>query len=245
MRRQVIAALASLAVATSAAAETASQGPAADAAAVATIRAKSAALSPADRSRASSLFSSAFKLWQAGDFGAAEIGFEEGLGLDPANGPANFYYGDILKRKADARALTFMARAAAFSPDSPEGLKAKLALREGQTQQADAARATEAAARADFDARGWFVGTWGITVRCSYGSGSVRTVIVPDGDQFKAKGGGFSAVVLTGRQFHMKYANFLGNRLEFIGALVGPTTMSGTYIQKGETCSFEGSKRPD
>ena len=245
MRREFVAALASLAVATTAAAQTVAQAPATDTAVVATLRAKSAALSPADRSRASGLFSSAFRLWQAGDFGAAEIGFEEGLGLDPANGPANFYYGDILNRKGDARALTFMARAAALSPDSPEGLKAKLALREGQTQQADAARAAEAAAQADREARSWFVGTWAITVRCSYGSGSVRTVIVSDGDQFKAKGGGFSAVVLTGRQFHMKYANFLGNRFDFVGALTGPTTMSGTDVEKSESCTFEGSKRPE
>ena len=244
MRCLAIFALGSLAI-TATATQAVAQAPAADPAAFATLRAKSATLSSAERSRASGLFSSAFKLWQAGDFGAAEIGFEEGLGLDPANGPANFYYGDVLKRKGDGRALEFMARAAALSPDSPEGLKAKLALREGLTQQADAARAAETAAQADHDARGWIVGTWAITERCSYGSGGERTVIVADGDQFKAKGGGFSAVVLTGRQFHMKYSNFLGHRLDFIGALAGPTTMSGTYAQNGETCTFEGTKRSD
>jgi tetratricopeptide (TPR) repeat protein len=74
------------------------------------------------------VFDGAFALYQGGDFDAAKIGFERGLGIDPGNGSANFYLGDILARRGDrAAAEVRNQRAIFFDPDSPEGLKAQAA----------------------------------------------------------------------------------------------------------------------
>jgi TolA-binding protein len=62
-------------------------------------RQRSQALLPAERERAQRVFDQAFALWQAGDFDSAKLGFERGLGIDPANGNANYYLGDILTRR--------------------------------------------------------------------------------------------------------------------------------------------------
>ena len=59
-------------------------------------RQRSQQLSPDDRARAIKLFDQAFALYQAGDFDSAKLGFERGLGIDPANGLANYYLGDLL-----------------------------------------------------------------------------------------------------------------------------------------------------
>lgn len=95
------------------------------------LQARSESLSAARRAEAQALFVSAFGVWQAGDFAAAEIGFQRGLEIDPANGAANFYLGDCLRRRGDAAgAADYMSRAAAFGPTSSEGLRAQAALRE-------------------------------------------------------------------------------------------------------------------
>ncbi len=94
-------------------------------------RARSQRLTAAQRAQAQTLFNSAFEVWRAGDLNAAEIGFRQGLEIDPANGAANFYMGDILRRRgANQTAAVFMARAAALAPQSAEGLRAQAALRE-------------------------------------------------------------------------------------------------------------------
>lgn len=94
-------------------------------------RALSQRLTAAQRAQAQTLFNSAFEVWRAGDLNAAEIGFRQGLEIDPANGAANFYMGDILRRRgANQDAAAFMARAAALAPQSAEGLRAQAALRE-------------------------------------------------------------------------------------------------------------------
>ena len=100
--------------------------PADDYGALASISAK---LSPRDKSRAQAIFSTAFSLWKTGDFAAAEIGFKNGLDIDPANVPANFYYGDCLARRKDkSEAKDYLMRAATFGGMSAEGLKAQAAL---------------------------------------------------------------------------------------------------------------------
>lgn len=93
--------------------------------------ARSAALSPADKARAQQLFATGFSLWQSGDFAAAEIGFKNGLVIDPANALANYYYGDCLARRKDrARARDYLARAVAFGGMTAEGLKAQAELQQ-------------------------------------------------------------------------------------------------------------------
>jgi len=88
-------------------------------------RQRSKGLSPADRERAVAVFDQAFALYQAGEFDAAGIGFERGLRIDPGNGKANFYLGDILARLGDVdRARARYERATFFDADSAEGLKA-------------------------------------------------------------------------------------------------------------------------
>lgn len=92
-------------------------------------RERSRRLALAERDRAQKLFNEAFSLWQAGKFEAAKAGFERGLGIDPANGPANFYLGDILQRNYDSeRARARYQRSRFFAPDSAEGLQAEVAL---------------------------------------------------------------------------------------------------------------------
>jgi|CXWL01.1.fsa_nt_gi formylglycine-generating enzyme required for sulfatase activity len=95
------------------------------------LRARSARLSAAQRVQAQGLFASAFSVWQAGDYAAAEIGFQQGLEIDPSNGPANFYMGDILRRRGNAAgAADYMTRAVTFAAGSAEGLRAQAALRD-------------------------------------------------------------------------------------------------------------------
>jgi formylglycine-generating enzyme required for sulfatase activity len=92
-------------------------------------RRRSQALSPAERERALRVFDQAFSLYQGGDFGSAKIGFERGLGIDPGNGDANFYLGELLTRQGDRKgARARFQRSVFFDPDSAAGLKAKFAL---------------------------------------------------------------------------------------------------------------------
>lgn len=92
-------------------------------------RLRSARLAPAEREGARVLFDQAFSLFQAGDFESARIGFERGLGIDPANGPANYYLGELLVRRKDYDAARErFSRTLKLAPDSAEGLKAQAAL---------------------------------------------------------------------------------------------------------------------
>jgi len=100
-----------------------------DASRYANLLAQSRAMSAAQRNQALDYFKSALALWKSGDFAAAELGFKQGLDIDPANGPANYYYADCLQRRGDrVNATDYMARAAALAPSSEEGLKAQIAL---------------------------------------------------------------------------------------------------------------------
>jgi formylglycine-generating enzyme required for sulfatase activity len=93
------------------------------------IRARSARLTPAQRAEAQAIFGSAFQIWQAGDMAAAALAFERGLAIDPANGPANFYMGDVFGRRGDTeRAREHYRRAVAFGANTPEAFRAETAL---------------------------------------------------------------------------------------------------------------------
>lgn len=93
--------------------------------------ARSQRLTAAQRAQAQALFNSAYALWQNGEFTAAEAGFRQGLDIDPANGVANFYLGDIVQRRnAYDEAAIYMAAAVAFAPTSAEGLRAQVALQQ-------------------------------------------------------------------------------------------------------------------
>ncbi len=66
----------------------------------------SESLSADARAKSRDIFFSAFQLFQTGEFGAAAQMFNQGLKIDPANVPANFYLGETytrLKRTAEAR----------------------------------------------------------------------------------------------------------------------------------------------
>lgn len=106
-----------------------STAPVADAG-LAADRAKSNALTPEERERAQNLFHQAFDLLQSGDFHAAQLGFERGLAIDPANSTAIFYMAETLARQGDTtRARIFYNRVIALDPNSAEALKAEVALR--------------------------------------------------------------------------------------------------------------------
>jgi formylglycine-generating enzyme required for sulfatase activity len=97
----------------------------------AALLARSRGLSAAQQAEAQSIFGSAFTVWQAGDYASAEIGFRRGLEIDPANGAANFYMGDISRRRGDtSAAYNYLTRAMTFAPNSAEGLRAEGALRD-------------------------------------------------------------------------------------------------------------------
>lgn len=83
----------------------------------------------ARRREALTYFSSAFGVWQSEDFAAAEIGFRRGLEIDPTNAPANFYMGDLLRRRGDSSgARDYFERSVAFGAGSAEALRAEAAL---------------------------------------------------------------------------------------------------------------------
>ena len=94
------------------------------------LKARSGALTTAQRAQAQGIFATGFKLWQSGDYASAKEAFNEGLTIDPANGMANYYIGDILSRQnAGGQAAVAMDKAASLAPDTPEAFKAKAALR--------------------------------------------------------------------------------------------------------------------
>ena len=94
------------------------------------LKERSKRLSPAQRMEALNYFKNGFDLWKAGDFQSAELAFRRGLDIDPANGMANFYYGDCLQRRGDnTGAREYYNRAVALGQGSAEALKAEVALK--------------------------------------------------------------------------------------------------------------------
>jgi formylglycine-generating enzyme required for sulfatase activity len=95
----------------------------------ASLQAASRALQPAQRNQASAMFAMGFKLFQESAFDAAKLGFERGLRIDPGNGQARFYLAETLVQlKQGPAAREQYELALALAPNSPEGLKAEVAL---------------------------------------------------------------------------------------------------------------------
>ena len=93
--------------------------------------ARSRAMSPAQIAKAQEIFLTAFTLWRDGDFKSAEIAFREGLAIDPANGVAHYYLGEILQRHDEpSEAAAEMDKAVALGSGSAESFKARSALKE-------------------------------------------------------------------------------------------------------------------
>ena len=103
----------------------------------------------ASRAQALEIFQSAFALWQSGDFATAEQAFATGLELDPDNLAANYYLGDLLRRRGDAvGARLRFERAVAIGGASPEFFRARAALYEIEGRNADGSFPPYAAYRA-------------------------------------------------------------------------------------------------
>ncbi|HEY5046572.1 MAG TPA: SUMF1/EgtB/PvdO family nonheme iron enzyme [Rhizomicrobium sp.] len=91
--------------------------------------ARSRAMRPVERKQALALFDTGISLWKSGDFTSAAAAFRQGLDIDPANGPANYYLGDSLMRQGDqSGAAEYMSRAATLGGAGAEAFKAKTAL---------------------------------------------------------------------------------------------------------------------
>jgi Flp pilus assembly protein TadD len=89
-------------------------------------KAISAKLSAAQKSKAQASFKQAFELFQAGQFDAAILGFEQGLAIDPGDGRANYYLGECLDRQdQDALAKLRYQRAVYLAPGTKEALLAQ------------------------------------------------------------------------------------------------------------------------
>ena len=96
---------------------------------VAKARNASASLSPKDLASAKKLFRDAFDLYKVGELDAADRLFTKGIALDPANGQAHFYYGEVLVRlnKANLASEQF-AMAKALSADAKDEALAEARL---------------------------------------------------------------------------------------------------------------------
>ena len=85
---------------------------------------QSSSLTREQRKQALALFSDGFRSWKSGDFASAEIAFRKGLNIDPANGSANYYYSDCLRRDGNQiTAAEYISRATAFGGILPEVYK--------------------------------------------------------------------------------------------------------------------------
>jgi hypothetical protein len=92
-------------------------------------RAVSQHLAAADREHARQLFADGYARGQKADLDGARAGFEEGLAIDPANAPANYFLGYVLLQQHEAGAARArFARTVYFAPKSREGTAAKAAL---------------------------------------------------------------------------------------------------------------------
>jgi formylglycine-generating enzyme required for sulfatase activity len=94
------------------------------------MRAQSKAMTLAQKEEARKIFEGAFNLFRNGDFQAAQLAFERGLNLDPANGLGHYYLGEILSRLNDgheARVQYVLAKAL-LPVSAPERFKAEVAL---------------------------------------------------------------------------------------------------------------------
>ena len=196
------------------------------------IRAKSAALPPADKDRARQLFKTGFKLWQSGNFAAAEIGFKQGLDIDPANALANYYYGDCLARRKDkADAKDYLARAVAFGGTTAEGLMAQADLQTLSIVPTNVSEMSEA------ELRHAFVGTWILLIE-----GEKGTIVIDEDSGGQLRMAGKVPVAIGYRT--ISEGHLSENHIELLapaifgtgvlrGQLITPTRIEGTYDGMG------------
>jgi formylglycine-generating enzyme required for sulfatase activity len=93
------------------------------------------------RSPATDIFSTAFRLFQDGDFGVAKATFERGLAIDPNNGLGRFYLAETLMRLKDyAGAWEQYSKAMTYLPENAaERTRIDAALSEiGKSKEATA-----------------------------------------------------------------------------------------------------------
>ena len=216
------------------------------------LTAQSAALTPEQRTQAQNLFATSFSLWQSGDFAAAEIGFQNGLAVDPANALANYYYGDCLARRKDrVKAKAFLERAVAFGKMTAEGLKAQAELAALETA------ATDPESMSASELQQAFVGTWvwdlgqcvprtGLETKgqLEIRSENGRTAVIGVQHATLTSPWKISSGTISGTTIrYSSSAAFVGSMV-FEGHLTSTNRFAAKYISPtGKTCDFEASKQ--
>ena len=193
---------------------------------------RSAALSPADKARAQSLFATGFSLWQSGDFSAAELAFKQGLDIDPANALANYYYGDCLARRKDKpEARDYLSRAVALGNGSAESFKAQAELRTLSAPVTDVAEMTSE------DVAAALIGTWNVSFSGVHQS--TFKILAVNNHKIEATGHLWQETVkygqLSGSKIELVAPIFLLPPMVLSGKLLSPTHMEGTFSYSGNS----------
>jgi tetratricopeptide (TPR) repeat protein len=205
------------------------------------LAARSAALSPAERTQAQSLFATAFGLWQSGDFAAAEIAFRQGLDIDPANALANYYYGDCLARRKDRpEARVYLERAVALGGSTAEAFKARAALTSLDAAPTDVASMTES------DIATALIGAWdGNMIGSNMGPHFDLKILAVNGASLTVEGKRCYGLGCT----HYTKGTIVGDQV----TLIGPGTFSPDEVVTGRlfapglikgTWSYQGNSEP-
>ena len=212
--------------------------------------ARSAAMSDEQKKQVLALFATGFQLWKAGDFKAAAIAFAQGLDTDPANGPANYYYGDSLRRNGDIPAATdYLTRAAAFAAGAPEQYKAQAELQtlKNPTQPVPQSGEPLASLSGDF-ATNPLDGSWQINASKIAPFGFDRswlTKVTISGNDSRMSGtcldGPFIKVHVDGERVRFDCMGGIVDHV-FEGSLTSPTRMEGHWHNFLFTGSWSAEK---
>ena len=199
----------------------------------AVLAARSQGLTVDQKGQAAGLFFTAFKLWQSGEFAAAELAFRQGLDIDPANAVANYYYGDCLQRRHDFKgARIHFQRAVTFGNGVAEGFKAQAALLALASAPKDVADMTPD------EIQNAFLGHWAIKWFASDGNeyDGFFDISKDSKDIFQISGGpslgNFSKIIISGNKFDLHVPTFIGHG-NVIGNLTTSHHMDGIYKQDG------------
>ena len=195
--------------------------------------ARSKALTPAQSEQARKLFNTGFTLWQSGDFESAELGFKDGLEIDPANAPANFYYADcLLKKKDKTGAKEYLAHAAALGAGTAEGLKARVQLKQLLSAPKEISEMTpEEISKA-------LVGEWKITFGISHEynftieSISGNKINCSRNDHLAPEKG-----TIVGDEINLVWESWTGS-FYYKGKLSGPDRIEGQLYTNGAKVNF-------
>ena len=209
----------------------------------ATLAARSAALSPAEKSGAQALFSTGFALWQSGDFAAAAMGFKQGLDIDPANALANYYYGDCLARqKNKAQARDYLGRAVALGGTTAEALKARAEL-----EALSAAPSNIEDMNAEELAEN-YVGVWHLVLPGTADQGIFRISRTTTGNWLIEGSSGASKrlekINIDGRNVVLvTRSGIMDCSMTYTGTLTGLRTMGGTAVCVGMPYQWTADKQ--